>query len=303
MTSIWRKGWKLSMILQNKKIAVIGGDLRQQALAQFLAEKGAEIYTYGFAAKLDSAVVPCGSMERATAGADLVLLPLPAFSEEGFLKTNGERRITLYDIITASGKDSLLLGGMLREDARKLLAKQGRVYVDYYESEELQQLNAIPTAEGAIALAMQARPRTIAGSRCLVIGFGRIGRVLSRDLAALGAHVTASARNPAHISMIEQSGFASCSTGDLSAALARADIIFNTVPAEVISDRQLSGISPKAVLIELASAPYGFSFAKAAELGLHTVLGASLPGKVAPETAGEAIGKVILSILTKRGVL
>ena len=41
---------------------------------------------------------------------------------------------------------------------------------------------------------MEATDRTLHGSRCLIIGYGRIGRLLADRLLSLGAEVTVSAR-------------------------------------------------------------------------------------------------------------
>ena len=48
---------------------------------------------------------------------------------------------------------------------------------DYFEREEFTVKNAVPTSEGAIAIAMREYPGTINGAKCLVAGFGRIGTV------------------------------------------------------------------------------------------------------------------------------
>ena len=45
----------------------------------------------------------------------------------------------------------------------------------------------MPTAEGAIQLAMEELPITLHGARVLVIGYGRLGRVLADRLAGLKA--------------------------------------------------------------------------------------------------------------------
>ena len=57
---------------------------------------------------------------------------------------------------------------------------------DYFDREDLAVRNAVPTAEGAVQLAMQELPCTIHGSRCLVAGYGRIGKVLARILHDTG---------------------------------------------------------------------------------------------------------------------
>lgn len=48
-------------------------------------------------------------------------------------------------------------------------------------------LNAIPTAEGAIQIAMEEMPVTIHGSKALVLGFGRVGKTLAKMLDGIGA--------------------------------------------------------------------------------------------------------------------
>lgn len=50
-------------------------------------------------------------------------------------------------------------------------------------------MNAVPTAEGAIQIAMEQTDVTLHGLPVLVIGHGRIGSLLARRLAALGAKV------------------------------------------------------------------------------------------------------------------
>ena len=54
----------------------------------------------------------------------------------------------------------------------------------------------MPTAEGAIQLAMEELPITLHGARVLVIGYGRLGRVLADRLAGLKARVSVAVCRP-----------------------------------------------------------------------------------------------------------
>lgn len=289
--------------MKKKKIAVIGGDRRQVVLAQYLQKNGADVYTYGLLVKPDSAITVCDDLRCALREAAAVVLPLPAFTPELTLKTDGERKITLTEICDTLDEGTVLLGGMLRETVREELSKREISFLDYYEGEDLQRLNAITTAEGALEVAISHSERTIAGSRALVIGYGRIGKVLARYLAALGARVTVAARRETHFEMIRMSGFTPVATGALLGSAAEADLIFNTVPAPVLGEEELRRIRKNTLIVELASAPYGVDLKAAEELGKRALLAASLPGKLFPCTAGETIGIIILELLRKRGVL
>ena len=289
--------------MEKKKIAVIGGDRRQVVLAQHLQKNGADVYTYGLLVKPDSALTVCDDLGCALREASAVILPLPAFTPEALLKTDGERKITLKEICDTLSEGTLLFGGMLREEVRRELERREIPFVDYYEGEDLQKLNAITTAEGALEVTISHSERTIAGSHALVIGYGRIGKVLARYLAALGADVTVTARRATQLEMIRMSGFTAVPTAELQESAERADFIFNTVPAPVLDREKLRGVSDSALVVELASAPYGVDLEAAEKLGKRALLAASLPGKLFPRTAGETIGIVVLELLRKRGVL
>ena len=60
---------------------------------------------------------------------------------------------------------------------------------------------------------MREFPGTINGARCLVTGFGRIGKVLAVMLRGLGADVTVSARKAQDLAWIELFGCRAVQTG------------------------------------------------------------------------------------------
>jgi len=65
--------------------------------------------------------------------------------------------------------------------------------------DELAILNSIPSAEGAIQMAMDATKITIHGSASFVLGLGRFGTTLARMLHGIGAQVTGVARKPSDL--------------------------------------------------------------------------------------------------------
>ena len=169
----------------------------------------------------------------------------------------------------------------------------------YARREEYQIAIARLTAEGAIAL---LRPETgLSGAHILLLGYGRIARLLARELQKAGALVTAAARSGEQRAWAEAEGIEALPLDALSGALDRFDVIIGTIPAPVLPRALLQKLPGGALIIDLASLPGGTDFAAAEELGLHTEHALALPGRCAPQTAGALIAQTVLTILEERG--
>lgn len=163
--------------------------------------------------------------------------------------------------------------------------------------------NAVPTAEGAIQIAMEQTDVTLHGLPVLVIGNGRVGSILAAKLHALGAQVTVSARNCRDFALIEAAGMESADTRNLTRVLDRFPVVFNTVPAAVLGGPELAKLPPNALVIDLASQPGGVDPSAEPPQGLRLIHALSLPGKVAPVTASIAVRDTIYAILREEGIL
>ena len=168
---------------------------------------------------------------------------------------------------------------------------------DYFAREELAVLNAIPTAEGAIQIAMEELPITLHNARVLVIGFGRLGKALAPRLRALGARVWVSARRYEQRAAAEGMGLDSEGMERLADWLCSYDLVFNTVPAPVLGLEELAALKGGALVVDLASRPGGVDMDAAATLGVRVVWALSLPGKVAPVTSGRYIKDTVYHIM------
>ena len=214
-----------------------------------------------------------------------------------------EKEVTLEYVLENINKKTVIMGGRLDEKAYSLAAAHNNKIIDYYGREELSVLNAVPTAEGAVELAMRELPVTLFGSRVAVIGFGRIGKVLTKVLCGLGAEVTVFARKPEAKAWARIYGCKAEDTSGMSEYLSRFVCIFNTVPAPVISGTELRNIRSDAVVIDLASAPGGVDTGAAEAAGIKVITALSLPGRVAPESAGEIIAETAINILFQEGII
>jgi len=79
-------------------------------------------------------------------------------------------------------KGKTFIAGSINTDVYDIAKKNDIKIIDVLEDEEVVTLNTIPTAEGALQVAMEESDITLHGSNCLVIGYGRIGKVLSKML-------------------------------------------------------------------------------------------------------------------------
>lgn len=283
-------------------IWAVGGDLRQARLARLLQADEHLVHIYGLenAPELPR---PCETGLDGMARADCVVLPVPVRGEGGFLNAPlCPRRLELSRILDALPPKGVVCAGQVDGALRAMAQERGLALHDYLAREELAVANAVPTVEGALQLAMEALPVTLHGSRTLVLGYGRLGRLLSHRLAALGAAVSVSARSWADLAWIEAYGYTGLFTDGLDGHLAGYDLVVNTIPAPVLGEERLKQLSPSCLVLDLASRPGGVDRAAAGQLGVKVVWALALPGRTAPETAARAIRDAVYHILQEQGV-
>ncbi len=283
-----------------KSFAVIGGDLRQVYLSGLLAADGYNVFATGFDREVEVSkdVIRLRSAEETVKKSNCVVLPLP-YSVDGLTINAPYARapITVEDIIKAAMPGTIIVGGKLNDEIIGTAESAGIKLIDYYQREELAVLNTIPTAEGAIQIAMEELPITIHGANCLVAGFGRVAKTLCHALYALGADVTACARKCADLAWIRTLGYNAVNISDLERTVGKFDVVFNTIPAVVLSEEILSNLKKECLVIDLASKPGGVDFETAGRIGIKTIWALSLPGKVAPITSGAIVKDTILNII------
>ena len=139
-----------------------------------------------------------------------------------------------------------ILAGQVRPQQRREAEALGLTVEDYFLREELAVANAAATAEGAVQTAMERLDRTLLGLDCLVLGFGRIGKLLSCRLHGLGARVTATARRPEDLAWIRAYGYRALETGKLDGCLGAFGAVFNTVPFPVLGGPLLAQLPSSA---------------------------------------------------------
>ena len=288
--------------MNNRKYAVVGGDFRAIEVANSLARAGYSVMVYGInsvsAEVFDPNIILCETASRALLDSNIIILPLPMTTDNEYINTPlSDRRISIDEVFSYHSGGKVFLGGKIGEKVKNMAKTYSAYVLDYMERDELTIQNAVPTAEGAIQIAMEEMPVTLHNSQCLIIGYGRIGKVLSKMLDGIGAHVTCSARKHSDMAYIKSMGYQCADTARLSGSLEKFDLIINTVPAKVLEESILKQVKKSTLIIDLASKPGGVDFETAKELGLNTIWALSLPGKVAPVTAGRIIYDTIENMI------
>lgn len=283
------------------KFAIIGGDLRIIKLTVMLAKEQNEISVYGLEKSEEIKNIPnikhCDTIKKAIENVEIVIGPIP-FSSNG--KTINmpfsDKEVTIREMMHVINAKVLIAGG-ITPDVYEMANDEYIEIIDIMKREELAVLNTIATAEGTIQIAIENTNKIIHGSEVLILGFGRIGKVLARKLAGLSAKVTCAARKDEDLAWIQAYGHKATNINSIGENLKQYDIIINTVPHIILNEEKLKYVKSECLLIDLASNPGGIDKKAVKNNQLKFVWALSLPGKVAPTTSAEFIKDTIYNIV------
>ena len=115
---------------------------------------------------------------------------------------------------------------------------------------------------------------------------------LADKLLGLQSIVTVMERNAGKRARAESMG---CSTTEFSnqADLSEYDYVFNTVPAPVLGEEMLQGLSRNVTIIDIASGGVGVDYEYCKNEKINAKLCLGLPGKYAPKSSATILLKVI----------
>lgn len=280
-----------------KKISVIGGDLRIVKLVEMLARDKFEINTYALEKTENiECVKKCNTLDEAINNTDIVIGPIPISSDSVHINTPFSDKIVTLDELSIKIKGKKIIAGSIKPELYQLNEDNNIETIDLLNREELAVLNAISTAEGAIQIAMEETISTIHGSNVLILGFGRIGKVLAKMLEGIGANVYCEARKNVDLAWIKAYGYYPVHQNELNSMLPKYDVIMNTIPSMMLDEKKMQQVKKDCLIIDLASNPGGIDRNAAKQLGIKTIWALSLPGKVAPLTSAEFIKDTIYNI-------
>ncbi len=290
-------------MLTGIRIVFLGGDARQLEVIRKCVEMDATVSAAGFEKwEAPSPGVNLAQLSPELLGsADVLVLPTVGCDEEGNINALfSTGRLQLLDEHAAAlPQGSTVYTGMAKSYLRSLCAKYSLKLVELLNRDDVAIYNSIPTAEGALVMAIQNTDFTIHGSVSMVLGMGRTGFTMARALQGLGSTVKVGVRKQDHYARAEEMGWKPFMTAELLQQVTDTDLIFNTIPSMIITAQVLSRIPKHCVIIDLASAPGGCDFRYAEKRGIKAMLAPGLPGIVAPKSAGMIMGSALVQSISE----
>ncbi|MHB8072435.1 dipicolinate synthase subunit DpsA [Desulfosporosinus fructosivorans] len=290
----------MTTVLNGIRLGVVGGDDRELYLIPELQKQGASIVGVGFEkAPPIPGMVRKSTIQDIVGEVDALLFPMFGTDERGGVKAKySDSSIALNkEVLQAIPQYVPIFIGWARPALKSAAEKMGIRLIETAKLDEIAILNSIPSAEGAIHMAIKETPITIHQSESFVLGLGRTGWSIARMLKGMGASVTGVARRPDVLARAVEMGLRAVHFEDLEEEIRRAEIIFNTVPTLILDRPILDRVSRDAVIIDLASIPGGTDFEYADMLGIKALLAPGLPGLVAPKTAGKILAEVYRKLI------
>ena len=191
-------------------------------------------------------------------------------------------------------KDKKIIAGKIPEEVADIKS------IDILKNEYFTIRNTVPTAEGAIAKAIELTDINIDKANIMVLGFGRVGKTLCYKLKNLGANVYAEARKERDLAWIDVFGYNAIPLEKINENICKMDIIFNTIPELILDKSKLILMNGKTLIIDLASKPGGTDFESANKMGIKAILYSGIPGKIASEYEAELIKEVIYKEIKRK---
>jgi dipicolinate synthase subunit A len=288
-------------MLTGMQIAVIGGDARQLEIIRKLTELDARLSLIGFE-QLDHAFT--GAVKEKLdevdfSNIDAIILPVAGANLEGQVETifSNEKVILTSEILMKTPEHCTIYSGISNSYLTGITDQSKRTLVQLFSRDDVAIYNSIPTVEGTIMMAIQHTDFTIHGSNVVVLGFGRCGMSLARTFHALGAKVKVGARKSEHLARITEMGVTPFHLNNTQNEVKETDILINTVPYVIVSAAVISKMPAHTLIIDIASKPGGTDFRYAEKRGIKALLAPSLPGIVAPKTAGQILADVLAQLL------
>lgn len=284
-----------------RKYLVLGGDLRNVKLAKMLADDGNKVYSFGLDRSDeildDGRIENCTNLKSAIEKAQIIIAPVPFSSNgENINAPFSHDKIMIEDLIKQN-KDKIFITGSIKDNIKKELDEKYLEVIDIMKRDDLAILNTIATAEGTIEVAIKNTNKILQGSKVLILGFGRVGKIVANKFSKLSAIVTCAARKVSDLAWIKAYGYNSLNINDMLYDLKDFDIIINTVPQTILKEKELKHVNSEALLIDLASAPGGIDGKAAVNMGLNFIWALALPGRIAPTSSAKFIKDTVYTIL------
>jgi len=284
------------------KIGIFGGDKRYVYLTEALLNTNHKVYAYNIENMVEHPdCYKVSSLAELFKECDILIGPIPMTRNQIHITSNhAAEDMTITNIRNLLEERHCLIGGNIPNSVKLSCVTRSIPYFDLMSKETITILNAIATAEGAIMEAILNSQSNLHGSKCLILGYGRCGKILAQKLKGLDASVTIAARSKEALAYASAYGLQVMPMEEMKNTLSSYLFIFNTIPVPVIDKDSIDQINPNCLIIDIASAPGGTDFSYASERNIKAKLCLGLPGKVAPKSSADILFNEIIAYLKER---
>lgn len=279
-------------------IAVFGGDARQKWLAHTLEAQNllSAVYAVPDYQPSSSRVAILEHLEQLTSYTCLAG-PIPFCRKEQIVLPQTATPVSLSSFFTFLQPGQCIAGGNFPVSFVSQCRNKHIEIYDYMQSSPLALANAVLTAEGMLAVLLTQTPYALQQASILLLGYGRCGMLLAQKLQALGCWVTVCEKDTLRRSLADAQGFVTLTPEELPASLPAHRLVVNTVPEILLTAPLLQLLPSDAQIFDLASTPGGIELEAAKKQGLFVQSCPGLPGRIAPQTAGQKLATDLLSHL------
>lgn len=293
--------------MSTTSFAILGGDLRQCYLADYLNTNGHEVTCFGtmpFSYSNPSYITNAPTLKKALEQARLVLCPVPFSVNAGFLNTPAllSAQLSFTELAENLAPGQLVVGGAIPADFIQTCARKQIPVWDFMEDEAVISFTASLTAEGLLAALITATPFSLVGRKLLLLGYGHCGRAIAKQLFRFDMDILVVEQEKERRVAARMDGNSALETNPDNGIFSSFDMVINTIPAPVLSLEQLAHLPKHCIFFDIASAPFGISADTISELKLNYLCCPGIPGQRMPQTVGEFIGKVILERMLSHGI-
>lgn len=276
---------------------IIGGDIRQMYVAEYLAAAGYSVFCYGVENMSENGAK---NIDDVLNNSDIIIAPIP-YSKDGknLSIRNSYKRIENWRFASMIPEGKIIFSGALSKDTIRIIKEKGGTPIDILCNPIVEKYNTIATAEGTIAEAIISHPGFIKDSMSVVLGYGKCGRQIADCLCAMGADVTVCARRSEIRAQAKEHGYEAIDFCELSHQIENFEYIFNTVPELVLDECVLRNVRENAIIIDIASMPGGVDFETAEKLNIRCRHCLGLPGKYCPGALAKIYVEQILDSINK----
>ena len=279
--------------------SIIGGDDRLSYMAKDLSDMNFNVTTYKTTSKIhDQKIKQANSIKDAVINSKNIICPTPLTRDgKSIINKFDNCEISIKELQNNLSSTQRFFAGCISKKFVSFANEKNIFIYDYIKNDSFAIYNAIATAESAIAEAILNNPINMHSSNCLVLGFGKCGKLIAHKLKNLCKTVTICARNKNDRAFANAYGYESFDMYQLKTNIQNFQYIFNTIPTPILNKEIISNISEFAFVLDITSVGTDLNACK--EKSINAKISLAFPGKFKAKSSAKILTNITLNIINR----